>query len=604
MSKQGYIEFRDVILPTLTLERVYPDRAAVVAAMPAVPGDVNVLSWLDGNRVLAVTRSAGATPIPDMPGWAPNSPDVAHFGAGAAAVSAMLAYAGYVRVGAPLSLASSVSITGPLYVEPGAYITVAAGATLTVVDVIEAPRQWIFRGDGSVTLGGTGYNGEDARMVHASWFGAIPGPPEDGGQAPAIQRAATAMGNARESLIEFDIGNYHLGSQVTLTRGCCIRGVGGDGTRKTVFRALNDSTALFVTGGDACQFVGVQFEAAVARTHPIVETNHVGTRVLNCNSFNAGQLVKGGSAAIGLRVADIHAAYGAAGGSGSSLIEVAASNCQVENVFLPTSAVGPEAIVRIKTASNIFVSGIQWQSPAHGVVIDAADGSVSRFSIGDLICTAYTANCPAMVGINTSGSSSVTDGRISDLVGTALVECAVEINQGSTGQTSRISIAGAVLQNASSLDGVRLTRTNGTLSSVSIADCMFSGRANPVLRSGAMSEISVAPGILAKSTQPLALTVSIADDAVHVVDLAQNKFSSRLSVVTNNGEFGTWRARAATGPAITAMGTVSGITATTGALTGTTGADGAITVSVAASGLYYLENRSGASITAMIEVAG
>jgi hypothetical protein len=95
---------------------------------------------------------------------------------------------------------------------------------------------------------------------------------------------------------------------------------------------------------------------------------------------------------------------------------------------------------------------------------------------------------------------------------------------------------------------------------------------------------------------------SIANNAVMSLNFGGDRTTSMFRVVTGGGAYGQWRARAAVTPAITAMATISGIVATTGVLTGTTGTPGNITVSVAAGGLYYVENRSGAAIEVIVEV--
>lgn len=97
---------------------------------------------------------------------------------------------------------------------------------------------------------------------------------------------------------------------------------------------------------------------------------------------------------------------------------------------------------------------------------------------------------------------------------------------------------------------------------------------------------------------------TVANDGVMIINLGSDKEVSQLTVIAGATGIGTWRARAAATPALTAMGTVTGLSTTTGALTGTTGGAGVITVSVAASGLYYVQNRTGSSVEVMMDIAG
>jgi hypothetical protein len=98
-------------------------------------------------------------------------------------------------------------------------------------------------------------------------------------------------------------------------------------------------------------------------------------------------------------------------------------------------------------------------------------------------------------------------------------------------------------------------------------------------------------------------TVTIADDAVASFNIGGARTASIFVVASSDGKAGMWAARAAASPAMVAMGTITGLTATTGALTGTTGVDGAVTVSVSTAGLYYVENRSGGALDFVVSIA-
>lgn len=593
------------------LEFQFANRAALVAKVASGLVPIPGFTYFAGG--LGYLGKSGATDIPDLPGLVPaGEATVAHYGLGAAALTAMAADKGYVRFDAPFALAADATVQVTLIFAAGGYVEVADTFTLTVQGTIESPRQWIFRGDGDVALGGAGTVGEAAREVHASWFGVVPGiidnPSND--QAIGIQRISTAMGNLREGIIKFDIGNYEMWSTVLVNRAI---GIEGDWSRRTVFNCRADAFIPFRTNGEAVRFEGIQFEhkdqLTTERASPYIKILHPACQVRDVAAGRAFRSVE--LASSNCIVERLSGFYNVAGSAGSSLIAVRGFHHTISELRCQSATFGPEAIVHLgaeitenaNTTAHVHVAGIQNNSPARPFIIEATNHSITSCSVDGV--HDFAAAVRAGGAIRTLSGANNLDGVIlSGLVASGNVQPALEIIMSGTASLRDVSVI-SLDANGTVGVGVAVTRSAGLLSTVSIGQGVnVRNRATPISTTGAGVGLIVAPGVIPNSAGVVSHTVTIPDDDVYMINFGADRFASRLSVVTNGGVFGTWRARAASSPTLTAMGTISGIAAVTGALTGTTGADGAITVSVAAGGLYYVENRSGASITVMIEVAG
>lgn len=530
-----------------------------------------------------------------------------------AAIDAMETDLGYVRISRQMTVTENVTFSAPIYFDPGAYLDTQIGFTTTIYGYIESPKQWIFRGEGSYDLGGPGTAGEVSRQIHASWFGAFPGPATIGGsdndQAPYITAAFQALGNDREAEVLFDIGNYQMFSGTEVLRAISVV---GKGSRRTVFKSNADGFIPFTATGEACRFKGIQFEhstqltAERASPYIRIEGNNCDMEdVIGGRAFRSFEV-----AANGFTCRDVTGFFNVDGSAGSSLIALKGSNHIVENTqTVMSGAFGPDQIIHVgaplggsvSVTSAVTVDGVQNNSASIPVLVDAANHNVSNVVLRGI--STNPASAAVGVRIQATSTSSLEGVTINGLQAGSTASPGLDIVQSGTSTLQDIKVSGIDVTGATGV-GVAISQSSGTLRDIQILSGDLSERATPVSRSGAMTNIDISALVLNPDAinQVLVGDVSIADDAVYVIDLGAARFSSIFSVVTNAGAYGQWRGRAAPSPALSAMLTANGIVTTTGALTGTTGVDGNITASVGTDGKYYLENRSGASITVTMVV--
>lgn len=99
-------------------------------------------------------------------------------------------------------------------------------------------------------------------------------------------------------------------------------------------------------------------------------------------------------------------------------------------------------------------------------------------------------------------------------------------------------------------------------------------------------------------------TDDINDDAVWSRDLGREVLCGDVTIVSNDGNHrGLFGFRTAATAFLNAIGTATGITATTGALTGTTGSDTEVTASTHTDNRIYIENRSGGTLSFHVNIA-
>lgn len=522
-----------------------------------------------------------------------------------AAVSAMAAALGFVRFGRGSTLISvDLTIDVPIYFEPGAYVTVAATKTLTITEVINSSRQWIFRGDGSVVLGHDANSGENARRVHVSWFGAFPNPVATGGadQAAYIQKACTAMGNLRESVIEFDMGNYWVRAGTTLTRGCWIK---GQGTRRTVFKTDTDGFDVFTTGETACRFTGIQFELATitTRNSAWIRVAHSACDIEDIfwQTANLGIVLESGAAAA--RIKDVTGVYGADPGAGSSMIRVlGATGITIDGVYIPTSsAFGPTSMVHAGGSGASAIAALRVENtsgiaPCRHVYLQASAANINHVVIEGVRYNGFAGTAPAQaIKLETASTFSIDGVAISDFQINSHAVAGITLEQNSSGVLENIVLSTGVIVGASG-NGVEFIRTAGTLGSVRVDGSVdASERATPFSYSGAVTDIQISPQALPNVNSVFAYFFTIADDSVATIDLHRSVFTGAVHVTAGSTRHGIFTIRAASTPTVSANRiTDANTVATAAVLTGTTGTDGNLTLGVQ-SGILYIENRLGSS---------
>lgn len=502
---------------------------------------------------------------------------------------------GFVRFTRGAYLLNSVTIDFPIVFEDGAYVLTPSGQTTTITNTVSSTNQWIFRGDGVYSLGNDLDSGENARKVHASWFGAFPNPSPGTDQGPAISKAFASMGNTRESIVEFDIGNYNLSTAVPVTRGGHVK---GDGTRRTVFKLDSDGFDAFYTLGTACKFSGIQFEihssSIATRSSAYIRLDHEQCDVdlVNLGNSSKGIISNGASC----RIRNLAASWTNPPAAGSSLVEINAENCTVENIDLnTTSAHGPTSIVHVKSSASM-VKNINHITPSISVLVDASTSNASRNTISGIRSNAFTGTTPAAcIKLITSSTFSIEDTVIYDVLVNSYPSTAIVFEQNSSGFMMDISLDNINVSGSSGV-GVQFTRTSGTLRDIQVGSTVnVRSRAVPYGYSGTTSNIKISPISLPSVLPGYCYDFSIADDGVGTIVLNRSIFTGWFLITVGNAERAMYTIRAASSPSVVSYGSPSTNMATAiTSLSGTTGTDGKFTVGIT-DGVIYLENRLGAS---------
>lgn len=435
-------------------------------------------------------------------------PEVRQFGVGSAAITEMARQVGYVRVVAPLLLNADVTVDVPIYFEPGARI-VGAGRTLTIRSDIESPNQQIFADGLNVVLGhsGTTGHGENAREVHVSWFGAFPSSisPVVSAEA-AMQRAFDAVGNSREAVILFEMGNYRMRAGCLVGRGTRIM---GKGRRRTVFLLEGDGWAAFRTLGPAVSIENCQVEqppGSTPRESPFFVFDHIDFEV---RSFRGGYsrknfVLNAGSGSI----VDAYAVYSQDMGEGSSFIEVnGGSFVRIEDIDLRSSAFGPEAVVKVNSPTSgapmiaLYIDGIKALTQTIPVFFEATgSGVIQSFSVTDTqhdYVGGQGAVSPAVIRLKTSGTAQIRIGSLVNIIGGAPAACAIEILAAAGTNIRDMIVDGVTLGGPGDL--IRNTSAVGTVSRILVSGVNATSR---VKISGSASGIQFMDGAASTLTPP------------------------------------------------------------------------------------------------------
>ena len=507
-----------------------------------------------------------------------------------------------------------ISILVPIHFNEGASITVAAGFTVTISNSISSSKQHIFRGAGNYSLThdvNTG-NGESARQVHASWFGAFPycntPDPSAEDQAPYINKAYASMGNTRESIVEFDMGNYIIDGEILVTRAGWVKTAG---MRRTVFLCKSDGWTAFRTIGPACRFGDIQFELApylTERKSPFIQIDHGECEIYNGFFAQAARSIVLNSN--NARVDNIMAVYGHNPGPGSSLVEITqGSGNEVRNVMAGTSSTfGPEVMVRVggdnqtEAISNFLVENVSHITPSKTVLVKAGKFNIQRGTIRNARFNGYAgANPDWSVELVTEGSNNIQDIILSGIVLSPAAAGAVALKQHSTGFMRSI-ILDSVTAYGTTGNGLLLEQTAGNMSSIFVGpNVSVKTRAVPITQTGTMRDVIIAPGILKDSLVPSSTSYNVADDAVVKIDMHRPVYSGRLEI-DSIAEFATCSLRTTAPVALTQINASANIGFYLTPLTGTSGPDGKLNIGVS-EGYIYIENRLGLARSVTVTLA-
>lgn len=508
--------------------------------------------------------------------------------------AAMIADAGFLRLTTGEYTFTTATIDAPIYFEPGAYITVPSGNTLTITNTIESTRQWIFRGSGDYVFNHDADSGENARHLHVSWFGVFPNGSATDCSAK-LNKIYAAVGNLRESVIDYDIGTYGLSAGVTVTRGAHTSGAG---TRRTVFRLYAEGFDAFTTSESAAKFSDIQFENSAgigAFNGAYVKINHGECEVydVNVQASNYGVYVAGTNC----RVDNIMVTGGVDAGAGSSAVRVTAGNCSVSNVLAGTSTIGHAALVHIggaATVANTRVSNVSSVMNAIPVLVDATSGSVSRGEITGVRCEPLS-SAECIVKFVTGVDKNIADFIVTDIVGSAAATSGLKLQQNSTGAIydtlfDNITVSGTTG------NCFEFARTAGSIYNITVGSTVISDRATPYSYTGTNISVEIAPTSVPNALPGITYDLgNLAANTAASVDLRRSVFSGIVMVSGGSTEYGMFVARAASSPAVTQISGSANMATALTALTGTTGTAGKLTLGVT-DGVLYVENRTAGTL--------
>lgn len=516
------------------------------------------------------------------------------------AINSMISDVGYVIFPSGTYKLTTTTIDTPITFEQDSRIVVASGETVSIRNIITSSKQFIFTGDGDYDIGHDSDSGEDARQIHASWFGAFPSSEDNGDQGVAINKAFASMGNTRESIIDFDIGNYFIETPIEVTRGGWVR---GSGTRRTVFRINSTSVDVFTTLGVACKFTDIQFElhnGTLNDGYDIV-INHGECEIYNVDTGWTEHSIK--VDANNCRISNIRGTYGVDHGIGSSLIEVVSgTGARITGIQLGTSDNGVESVVLIGGAnqtgpiSTFKVYDMESIIPSRLVTINAINDNISRGSIDGLQYAGFAGTNPdCIIKIENNSASNISSLILNNSIINSYASNGIILESTGSGGIYDVSLSNIIV-NGSTGTGVSFIRTSGSIYNIKVSSTTnLEARSTPILYSGSsIDNVIVEAGVLPETRPAISYDLELADDTVEQIDLNRSIFTSFLSVTAGSDEYALLVARLATLPSHTTINVSTNVDIVNTPLTGTTGVDGKITIGIT-DGVIYVENRSSSS---------
>lgn len=527
-----------------------------------------------------------------------------------AAVIAMFTDIGYVRFPKGISKLNTMILSGHIYFDVGASLTVASGQTLTIIADIEAPKtQTLFRGNGTYNLLSTNSSGEsfeNIRKIQAAWFGLYPTNDTSVDLAPLMQKISNSLGNAREGVVEFMVGNYQIHSAVTWNRGIEIR---GEGTRRTVFKIHGDGYIPFTTNNVAVRFRGFQFEfdlsSMTSRNSPLLQINHDDCEIHDVGTYPSAKcIVINGINAV---VKDIRVTYGTDMSTvvDSCVILVQKGGCSIDGVRGLTSTFAPQYLVLINpnsNTSNIDITNISSNMPC--ILVGVVTDSTFRISNINITNVKYNSsqlnNVLSVIQIkssSTSSSATIRGVNIDNIIGNGTTQQTIFIDA-QVANIDSLNIDNIIDQRTTGYL-VFMTRTSGIIKDTQIGKLAAININYPVFASDNAIVYKISNLSEKYCHNPKTFfNDALANDSVFRVDIFRSVQTASVEVIANNGatlEYGNFAARFINTPAVATMNSSANIIAVFNTnLTGTTGAAGKITVAINNFQLQ-IENRTGVS---------
>lgn len=393
--------------------------------------------------------------------------DITNYGAipdgvtdASAAIAAMDATLGFVVVPEGLFAVGNLTISGPLSFAPGGALTIALGATLTLGNTINAPRQWVFRGDGNVSV-----SGKLARVVHVAWFGALADRPSVNEQ-PFLQKAASIVDGSDVTECVFRVGNgtYYMNGQVVWGRASRIV---GDGDRVSHFRTSQTEGDVFVTSALGVRFERIQMTCPSKRTSgayiALLHPHCRATEISADYGFEAVRIGNSLCAATKIRAA------GGSNAAGSCMVRLAAGDDAVIDDLAYTNYSSPadmiEACVLVDGGANSTrqprISRIAGRGAQEAVKIRVSGaGSVFNATVRDV--GVYFGMSDRAVSVVNEGTGEITGTIIDGVQAERCNADCILIDRRSTGTIKGTTIGSHALRSVSGA-GIKVTGAGASL---------------------------------------------------------------------------------------------------------------------------------------------
>lgn len=421
-------------------------------------------------------------------------------------------------------IASNITINVPSFFNDGAYLTVASTFAVTFTSRIISGKQWIFRGAGLIYLNIVNPDGEDSKNAHISWWGVFPRGNATDILTAQINKAFSAYSlQNREGTMEFDNGSYRIDGTITVPRGVWLK---GSGTRRTIFDLVGAGFTAIASGGDAVRITGIQFEqpsdmeAAFAGTQIDLLHNDAFLDDISLWSCDVGIRVRGNQA----NISRVRATYNnITPGAGTATIWLQGSRATVDDVKVVGTSNGPESIVLIgkgnaSSISQNIVTRVTCTEASIPINIIADVGNVNLTNISNVSFLGDSAITGGAVTVVTSGSASVVGLVIDSLMASSTAGSLLSFTQGSSGTSHSVTLGNSVIYGAG--NGVVLTRTAGTLRSITVGDGVnVKERTIPVAMTGVISGLAL-PSWLDASRLPSTVGVFDSRDAAALLNLS------------------------------------------------------------------------------------
>jgi hypothetical protein len=460
-----------------------------------------------------------------------------------ASVADMASAVGFVEFDGETVVSTNTTISVPVIFRPGSYVTIDSGVTLTIRGPIQSPRQYIFRGAGSVVLAGTSA-GQPACITHISWFNGVP---DGANAAPAFNAAFSALSATSMGLVLLDTGTYDIESTVNDIPS--VVWIKGSGFRETFIRATTD-IVTFTLAGSYSRITDLSFNTSlgVSKTTAYISAPGNYNRISDISVTNSdiGVILSGNAN----QTERVHASYSAAPHASTSAVVVVngTRNKAIDTEIPSIGTIGPAAVVAIGLGASASVTepkvrGVRHYGPSASVAVLALTAAITAPTVSDFT-QAYLGGSgtpDATVVIRTASTYSINGLRLFDGRTSAYCTDGILIDQSSSGAINDAFIDNIYMPGDTGY-GINVSRIAGNVANLRIGDgVVIPAKDTKVYTNGTNITVQADPAIFTRGGAVKFFYAGVADDAYWDIPLYNTGFSAKVSVFTGTTA-GVWTA--------------------------------------------------------------